>query len=72
MSFQSVIIDMKAMLNNAIKGDYIAAETDPSVSLYKKEIMASASRIYLYSSYGVLLEIPLGKEFLKAILHCIF
>ena len=36
------------MLNNAIKGDYIAAETDPSVSLYKKEIMASASRIYLY------------------------
>lgn len=31
-SFQSVIIDMKAMLNNAIKGDYIAAETDPSVS----------------------------------------
>ena len=29
---------MKAMLNNAIRGDYIAAETDPSVSLYKKEM----------------------------------
>ena len=28
---QNVIIDMRAMLNNAIKGDY-NAETDPSVS----------------------------------------
>lgn len=32
---KSVIIDMKAMLNNAIKGDYIAAETDPSDRLLK-------------------------------------
>ena len=40
-SFQSVIIDMKAMLNNAIKGDYIAAESDPSVSLYEKEMSDS-------------------------------
>ena len=28
--FQNVIIDMRAMLNNAIKGDY-NAENDPSV-----------------------------------------
>jgi len=32
---KSVIIDMKAMLNNAIKGDYIAAETDSSDRLLK-------------------------------------
>ena len=49
---------MKAMLNNAIKGDYIAAETDPSVSLYKKEMCCS--RKYSYWTHEWLLEIPVG------------
>lgn len=30
--FKNVIIDMRAMLNNAVKGEYMAV-TDPSVSL---------------------------------------
>lgn len=53
---------MKAMLNNAIKGDYIAAETDPSVSLYKKENYNGCfQNIFILISYGVLLEIPKGE-----------
>ena len=36
-SFQSVIIDMRAMLNNAVKGDYMA-DTDPSVSVHDQYI----------------------------------
>lgn len=58
-SFQSVIIDMKAMLNNAIKGDYIAAETDPSVSLYNNEMCYS--RKHSFWPHGWLLEIPVGR-----------
>lgn len=50
---------MKAMLNNAIKGDYIAAETDSSVSLYEKEMCAS--RKYPCSPCGGLLEISMGR-----------
>jgi len=45
---------MKAMLNNAIKGDYIAADSDPSVSLYEKEMSDSSKNIQYLPPWRVI------------------